>query len=63
MIKRVLEQTSLELSSDIVDRGIVLTGGGSLLKVMDQVLRETTDLAVSVSEQRLLPAVSGQDRR
>src|SRR3989449_11464084 len=41
-VRMVLEQTSPELSADIVDKGIVLTGGGSLLKNLDKRLREET---------------------
>ena len=43
-IKRALEQTPAELSADIVERGIMLTGGGSLLGDLDKVLRRSTSL-------------------
>jgi rod shape-determining protein MreB len=44
-----LEQTPPELAADIVDRGIVLTGGGALLKGLDQLLREETGLPITSS--------------
>jgi len=46
-VKVALENTPPELAADIVDRGIVLTGGGALLHRLDQVLREATGLAVA----------------
>ena len=52
-VKTALECTPPELSSDIVDKGIVLTGGGALLTNLDQVLREATKLPVSVADQAL----------
>ena len=45
-----LERTPPELSADIVDRGIVLTGGGAMLKNMDKRLREETGLSVAMAE-------------
>lgn len=48
--RRVLEMTPPELVSDIVDRGIIMTGGGSLLKNFDELLRQTTGLPVAVAE-------------
>jgi rod shape-determining protein MreB len=54
-----LERTPPELSADIVDRGIVLTGGGSLLKNLDRLLREETGLPVSVAEDPLSSVVLG----
>ena len=58
-VRRALEITPPELSSDIVDRGIVLTGGGSLLKNLDRLLREETGLPVSVAEDPLSSVVLG----
>ena len=58
-IKRALERTPPELSADILDRGIILTGGGSLLKGLDEILREETNLAVHVSENPLTSVVIG----
>jgi rod shape-determining protein MreB len=52
-VKTALEKTPPELAADIVDRGIVLTGGGALLKNFDAILRRTTGLPVSVAEQPL----------
>lgn len=49
-VKRVLEITPPELVSDIIDRGIVMTGGGSLLRNFDELLRQTTGIPVSVAE-------------
>jgi len=43
-----------ELAADIVDKGIVLTGGGAMLANMDTVLRQATGLPVSVAEDPLL---------
>jgi rod shape-determining protein MreB len=54
-----LERTPPELSADIVDRGIVLTGGGSLLKNLDRLFREETGLPVSVAEDPLCSVVLG----
>jgi rod shape-determining protein MreB len=55
----VLEQVPPELASDIVESGIVLTGGGALLRRMDQLLREETGLKVIVAEEPLLTGVCG----
>jgi rod shape-determining protein MreB len=54
-----LEQTPPELSADIVDRGIVLTGGGSMLKNLDKRLREETGLPVAMAENPLSSVVFG----
>lgn len=58
-IKRALERTPPELSSDILDRGIIMTGGGALLRGLDEVLREETNLPVHVAEDPLLSVVMG----
>jgi len=58
-VRVALERTPPELSADIVDRGIVLTGGGSLLKNLDKLLREETSLPVSVAEDPLSSVVLG----
>jgi rod shape-determining protein MreB len=58
----VLEQVPPELAADIVESGIVLTGGGALLRRMDQLLREETGLAVTVAEDPLLTGVHGVGR-
>jgi rod shape-determining protein MreB len=61
-IKRTLEQTPAELAADIVERGIMLTGGGSLLSQLDKVLRRATSLPVSIAEDPLLCVVLGTGR-
>ncbi len=61
-IKRALEQTPAELSADIVERGIMMTGGGSLLGNLDKVLRRATSLPVSIAEDPLLCVVMGTGR-
>ncbi len=58
-VRVALERTPPELSADIVDRGIVLTGGGSLLKNLDRLFREETGLPVSVAEDPLCSVVLG----
>ena len=58
-IKRALEQTPAELSADIVERGIMMTGGGSLLGNLDKVLRRATSLPISIAEDPLLCVVMG----
>jgi len=58
-IKRALEQIPPELSADIVERGIMMTGGGSLLGNLDKVLRRATSLPISIAEDPLLCVVMG----
>ncbi|MDR3326237.1 MAG: rod shape-determining protein [Rhodospirillaceae bacterium] len=58
-IKVALEHTAPELSADIVDRGIMLTGGGALLSNFDSVLRQATGLPVSIAEDPLLCVARG----
>jgi rod shape-determining protein MreB len=58
-IKVALENTPPELASDIVDRGIVLAGGGALLKGLDALIRHETQLPVIVAEEPLLAVVKG----
>ena len=58
-VKRALENTAPELAADIVDRGIILTGGGALLSGMDTVLRKATGLPVTVAEDTLLSVALG----
>ncbi|BBD09669.1 rod shape-determining protein [Desulfovibrio ferrophilus] len=57
-----LEQTPPELAADIVDRGIVLTGGGGLLKGLDQLLREETGLPITVVDDPLSTVVLGSGK-
>ena len=61
-VKVALECTPPELSSDIVDKGIVLTGGGALLKRLDLVLRNATGLPVFVAEDPLTCVARGTGR-
>lgn len=58
-VKLTLENTNPELAADIVDKGIVLTGGGALLPNLDLVLREQTGLPVSIAEDPLSCVVLG----
>ena len=58
-VKRALENTAPELAADIVDRGIILTGGGALLSGLDIVLRKATGLPVTVAEDTLLSVALG----
>lgn len=58
-ITKSLEQTPPELSADILDRGIMLTGGGALLKNLDKLITETTDLPVHIAEDPLTAVVRG----
>ena len=58
-IKGTLEKTPPELASDIMEYGIVLTGGGSLLKNIDERLRQETGMPVHVSENALVNVVMG----
>ena len=61
-VKVALENTAPELAADIVDKGIVLTGGGALLSNLDQVLRNATGLPVSIAEDPLACVVKGTGR-
>jgi rod shape-determining protein MreB len=58
-VKVTLERTPPELAGDIADRGIVLAGGGALLKSLDQLLREETGLPVFLAEDPLSAVVMG----
>ncbi|OEU47889.1 MAG: rod shape-determining protein [Desulfobacterales bacterium S3730MH5] len=58
-VKIALEQTPPELAADIVDRGIVMTGGGALLKNMDRLLRDETRLPITVTEDALSTVALG----
>jgi rod shape-determining protein MreB len=61
-IRVTLEQTPPELAADIVDKGIVLTGGGSLLSNLDTLLREETRLPITVTEDPLSTVVIGSGK-
>lgn len=52
-VRRVLEQAPPELVSDVIDRGIIMTGGGALLRNFDELLRETTGIPVMVAEHAM----------
>ena len=52
-VKSALEDTPPELSADLVDMGVVLTGGGALLESMDEAIREATGLPVTIADEAL----------
>jgi len=58
-IKDTLENTPPELAGDIVDRGIMLTGGGALLRGLDILIREETGLPVTIADDPLSAVVRG----
>ena len=58
-VKRCLEQTPPELAADILERGIIVAGGGSLLRGIDQIIRERTNVPVNIAEDPLLSVVKG----
>ncbi|HEX2482678.1 MAG TPA: rod shape-determining protein [Methylomirabilota bacterium] len=61
-VRTALERTPPELAADIVDKGIVLTGGGALLKGLDQLLRQETNLPITVAEDPLSCVALGTGR-
>ena len=61
-VRDALEKVPPELSADIYDRGVVITGGGSLLRNLDRRLREDTDLPVQIAEDPLTSVVLGAGR-
>jgi rod shape-determining protein MreB len=61
-VRIALENTAPELAADIVDQGIVLTGGGALLQGIDEVLREATGLPVTVADDPLTCVALGTGR-
>ncbi len=61
-VKIALERTPPELAADIVDKGIVMVGGGSLLRNLDVLLRETTGLPVMLAEDPLTAVAIGTGR-
>ncbi len=58
-VRQALERTPPELSADIIDKGIVLSGGGSLLRNLDKRLREETNLPVTLADDPLSSVVLG----
>ena len=58
-IKNALEQTPPELAADIAERGLILTGGGALLRDLNRLLSEETGLPVYVAEDPLSCVVRG----
>lgn len=61
-VKNTLEQSPPELAADIMDRGIVLTGGGALLRSLDRILGDETNMPVMVAENPLDCVVLGTGR-
>ncbi len=61
-VKISLERTPPELASDVLDRGIILTGGGALLKNMDIRLRDETSMAIHIAEDPLTCVARGVDK-
>ncbi|HYC33998.1 MAG TPA: rod shape-determining protein [Gemmatimonadales bacterium] len=61
-VRRALETTPPELASDILERGIILTGGGALIRGLDQLLIDETGLPVRVDEDPLTSVVRGTGR-
>lgn len=61
-VKTVLEQTPPELAADIIDNGIVLTGGGALLKNLDKLLRKETGLHITITNDPLFTVVRGSGK-
>jgi len=61
-VRIALEQTPPELAADIVDKGIVLTGGGSLLRNLDVLLREEMNLPITITEDPLSTVVLGSGK-
>ena len=62
LFRSALEHTAPELAGDTVDKGIVMTGGGSLLSNIDYVLRHATGLPVSIAEDPLKCVALGTGR-
>ena len=58
-VKQVLQNTPPELAADIMDKGMVLSGGSSLLRNIDQLLSRTTDVPAYVADEALLCVAKG----
>ena len=63
VIKSTLEKTPPELSADIIDHGIMLTGGGALLRGLDVLVAQETGMPVHVAERPLDCVVDGTGKR
>ncbi len=61
-VRQALERTPPELASDILERGIILTGGGALLRGLDKRLRQETNLPVNIADDPLTCVVRGTGR-
>jgi rod shape-determining protein MreB len=61
-IKATLEETPAELSADVMERGIVLTGGGALLRGIDRMLKEEMQMPVRAAEDPMSCVVIGAGR-
>jgi rod shape-determining protein MreB len=62
-VKAVLEKTPPELAADIIDRGVILTGGGALLRGLDTLLGEVTGIPVIVAEDPMSCVAIGTGQR
>ncbi len=61
-VKQTLERTPPELAADIVDRGIILAGGGALLRGIDRLLSEETGMPVTLTDDPLSAVALGTGR-
>ena len=61
-VHNVLERTPPELAADIYDRGIVMTGGGSLLSGLDSLIEEKTGINTMIAEEPLIAVAIGTGR-
>ena len=61
-VKSTLDKTPPELASDLMNRGIVLTGGGALLRGLDERLRRETGIPIHISEQPLQAVAEGSGK-
>jgi rod shape-determining protein MreB len=57
--KLALERTPPELAADIADRGVMLVGGGALLRGFDRLIRQRTGLAVTIAEEPMITVARG----
>mgnify|MGYP002626929301 CR=1 FL=1 len=61
-VKKVLEDTPPELAADIADRGIVLTGGGSLLRGLEELIADRTGITTMTAEDPMTAVAVGTGR-